>query len=189
MTESAAPSRAPAATGRLSGVDDIRRRAGRDITAGAVTPSYPEDKATIVRLLNEALATEIVCWLRYKRHYYATRGIHAKVAAAEFLEHAREEQEHADRLAERIVQLGEDPDLDPRTLVQRSHAEYHAGTGLKAMLEADLLAERIAIESYREIVAYIGDRDPTTRRLFEEILAAEEHHAEDIVDLLAEPRG
>lgn len=173
----------------LSSTADIRARARRHLKDGAITPSFPEDRATIVRLLNDALATELVCVLRYKRHYYATKGIRAKVAAAEFLEHANEEQQHADWLAERIVQLGEDPDLDPSTLVARSHAEYHAGTGLKDMLEADLIAERIAIESYREAIAYVSDRDPTTRRLLEEILAAEEHHAEDLADLLDTSSG
>ena len=176
-------------TSALSTTAEIRQRARKNIQDGAITSSYPDDKATIVRLLNEALATELVCVLRYKRHYYTTKGIRAKVAAAEFLEHAREEQAHADQIAERIVQLGEDPDLDPATLVARSHAEYHAGTKLRDMLEADLVAERIAIESYREAIAYVGDRDPTTRRVFEEILAAEEHHAEDLVDLLYNSHG
>ncbi|MEO8223486.1 MAG: ferritin-like domain-containing protein [Gammaproteobacteria bacterium] len=170
----------------LSTVASIRRRARKDINEGAITPSYPADKATIVRLLNEALATELVCVLRDKRHYYVTKGIRAKVAATEFLEHAAEEQQHADWLAERIVQLGEDPDFNPGTLTARSHAEYHDGTRLNDMLQADLVAERIAIESYREAITYVGDRDPTTRRLLETILASEEHHAEDLVDLLAD---
>lgn len=168
----------------LSTTAEIRSRARKNLRDGAITASYPDDKATIVRLLNEALATELVCVLRYKRHYFTTKGIRAKVAAAEFLEHAREEQQHADQIAERIVQLGEDPDLDPSTLAARSHAEYHAGTNLKDMLEANLIAERIAIESYREAISYVGERDPTTRRMLEEILATEEHHAEDLVDLL-----
>lgn len=163
---------------------DERQGNARLTVGGAVTASYPEDKASIVKLLNEALATELVCVLRYKRHYYTTKGIRAKVAAAEFLEHALEEQQHADWLAERIVQLGEDPDLNPATLAPRSHAEYHDGTGLKDMLQANLIAERIAIESYKEAITYVGDRDPTTRRLLEQILASEEHHAEDLVDLL-----
>lgn len=170
----------------LSDVATLRERARQQISEGAITPSYPPDKDAIVKLLNDALATELVCVLRYKRHYYVTKGIRAKVAAAEFLEHANEEQSHADMLAERIVQLGADPDLNPSTLTSRSHAEYHEGTDLRSMLEADLVAERIAIESYREAIAYVGDRDPTTRRLFEEILASEEHHAEDLVDLLAD---
>ncbi len=170
----------------LSSVKEIRRRASRDIETGAVTASYPADKDVIVRLLNEALATELVCVLRYKRHYYTTKGIRAKVAAAEFLEHAGEEQQHADRIAERIVELGENPDLDPKTLTDRSHAEYDGVTSLREMLQKDLIAERIAIESYKEMIAYFGDRDPTSRRLLEEILAAEEHHAEELVDLLAD---
>lgn len=173
----------------LSSTSEIRARARRHLHDGAITSSFPDDRATIVRLLNEALATELVCVLRYKRHYYATKGIRAKVAATEFLEHAREEQQHADQLAERIVQLGEYPDLDPSTLAARSHAEYHSGTGLKDMLEADLVAERIAIESYREAIAYVGDRDPTTRRMLEGILATEEHHAEDLADLLDTSSG
>ena len=168
----------------LSSVKELRAHARKNLDDGAVTASYPDDKAAIVKLLNEALATELVCVLRYKRHYYTTKGIRAKVAAAEFLEHALEEQQHADWLAERIVQLGADPDLNPQTLATRSHAEYHDGTRLKDMLEANLVAERIAIESYKEAITYVGDRDPTTRRLFEQILASEEHHAEDLVDLL-----
>lgn len=181
----AARKRSPGDQGFISDVAAIRERARKHIREGAVTPSYPEgDRMTIVRLLNEALATEIVCVLRYKRHYYATHGIRAKVAAAEFLEHAREEQLHADQIAERIVQLGEDPDLDPETLTQRSHSGYDGETNLRPMLEADLIAERIAIESYREMIAYVGDRDPTTRRMLEGILANEEEHAEDLVDLL-----
>lgn len=175
--------------GNLEVLDDVatlRQRAREGICEGAVTASYPEDKDVIVRLLNEALATELVCVLRYKRHYYATRGLSAQAAAAEFLEHAREEQDHADSIAERIVQLGENPDLNPLTLADRSHAEYHDGTGLREMLEADLVAERVAIESYRQMIAYIGDRDPTTRRLLESVLAAEEEHADDLTDLLGD---
>lgn len=168
----------------ISDVATLRKRAKVGLKDGAVTASYPEDRDVIVRLLNEALATELVCVLRYKRHYYAAKGIHAKVAATEFLEHAVEEQAHADLIAERITQLGEDPDFDPEGLASRSHSEYNAATDLRAMLEADLVAERIAIESYREMIAYVGDRDPTTRRILESILAAEEHHAEDMVDLL-----
>jgi bacterioferritin len=169
----------------ISDLDALRTRAREQIMKGAVTPSYPEaDRQAIVELLNTALATEIVCVLRYKRHYFATHGIRAKFVSAEFLEHANEEQAHADRIAERIVQLGEDPDLNPATLLSRAHSEYDEATSLRAMLEADLVAERIAIESYREMVNFIGQRDPTTRRLFESILAQEEEHAEDLVDLL-----
>ena len=169
----------------LSDLGALRARAKTDIMKGAVTPSFPEaDRKVIVELLNTALATEIVCVLRYKRHYYATHGIRAKFVAAEFLEHADEEQKHADQIAERIVQLGEDPDLNPATLLSRAHSEYDEATSLRQMLEADLIAERIAIESYREMITFIGQRDPTTRRLLESILAQEEEHAEDLVDLL-----
>jgi len=171
--------------GFISDLSALRARAREQIMKGAVTPSYPEaDRKAIVELLNTALATEIVCVLRYKRHYYATHGIRAKFVAAEFLEHAGEEQKHADQIAERIVQLGEDPDLNPATLLTRAHSEYDEATSLRAMLEADLIAERIAIESYREMIDYVGQRDPTTRRLLESILAQEEEHAEDLVDLL-----
>jgi bacterioferritin len=169
----------------LSDLGALRARAKEDIMKGAVTPSFPEsDRKVIVELLNTALATEIVCVLRYKRHYYATHGIRAKFVAAEFLEHADEEQKHADQIAERIVQLGEDPDLNPATLLSRAHSEYDQATSLRQMLEADLIAERIAIESYREMITFVGQRDPTTRRLLESILAQEEEHAEDLVDLL-----
>jgi bacterioferritin len=168
----------------LSDVATLRRRAREHIEEGAVTPSYPDDRKKIVQLLNEALATELVCVLRYKRHYFVTKGIKAKVAAAEFLEHAQQEQAHADQIAQRIVQLGEEPDMNPSTLTARSHAEYDENTELTAMLQADLIAERVAIESYREMIAYIGPRDPTTRRILEGILAQEEEHAEDISDLL-----
>jgi bacterioferritin len=169
----------------ISDLSALRSRAKEQMMKGAVTPSYPEtDRKAIVGLLNTALATEIVCVLRYKRHYYATHGIRAKFVSAEFLEHANEEQAHADRIAERIVQLGEDPDLNPATLLSRAHSEYDEATSLRPMLEADLLAERIAIESYREMIEFIGPRDPTTRRILESILAQEEEHAEDLVDLL-----
>ena len=169
----------------ISDLSALRARAREQMMRGAVTPSYDEDaRQAIVELLNTALATEIVCVLRYKRHYYATHGIRAKFVSAEFLEHAAEEQAHADKIAERIVQLGEDPDLNPATLLSRAHSEYDEETSLRGMLEADLIAERIAIESYREMVAFIGQRDSTTRRLLESILAQEEEHAEDLVDLL-----
>jgi bacterioferritin len=180
----------PAASARqdqafISDLGALRARAREQMMKGAVTPSFAEeDRKAIVGLLNTALATEIVCVLRYKRHYYATHGIRAKFVSAEFLEHANEEQAHADKIAERIVQLGEDPDLNPATLLSRAHSEYDEVTSLRAMLEADLIAERIAIESYREMIHFIGMRDPTTRRLFESILAQEEEHAEDLVDLL-----
>jgi bacterioferritin len=171
--------------GFLSDVEALRSRARNQIMKGAVTPSFPEaDRKAIVELLNTALATEIVCVLRYKRHYFVAHGIRAKFVSAEFLEHANQEQAHADKLAERIVQLGEDPDLNPATLLARSHAEYDESTNLREMLEANLIAERIAIESYREMITFIGAKDPTSRRLLESILAQEEEHAEDLVDLL-----
>jgi bacterioferritin len=170
--------------GFISDIETIRHRARQHMERGAVTPDYPEGRSQICQLLNEALATEIVCVLRYKKHYYSARGSAGKLAAAEFLEHATEEQEHADRIAERISQLGGEPDLNPSTLLARSHSEYDAHESLRAMLEADLFAERVAIESYREMVRFFGDRDPTSRRLMEEILASEEEHADDLVDLL-----
>ena len=168
----------------LSDIATIRKRARAHMERGAVTDSYTLDRDVVLKLLNEALATEIVCVLRYKAHYYLASGINAKSVAAEFLEHANEEQAHADQIAERIVQLGEDPDLNPATLLSRSHAEYDESTSLRQMLEADLFAERIAIESYREMISFMGQRDPTSRRMLESILAQEEEHAEDLVDLL-----
>ena len=164
----------------------VRARARQHIEQGAVTQDYKADRSTVIKLLNEALATEIVCVLRYKRHYYMAAGIHAKSVAAEFLEHANEEQEHADRIARRIVQLGGAPDLSPQGLHARSHSEYVEGGDLVEMLDEDLVAERIAIETYREIVRYIGNDDPTTRRMLESILAVEEEHAEDLSSLLEE---
>ena len=177
-------STAPTATPGISDKATLRQRARTHIEEGAVTASYPKDRETIIQLLNEALATELVCVLRYKRHYYATKGIRAKVAAAEFLEHAQDEQGHADEIAQRIVQLGANPDLNPSTLATRSHAEYDDSTDLAGMLKANLIAERIAIESYREMIAYVGERDPTTHRMLQGILAKEEEHAEDLADLL-----
>jgi bacterioferritin len=168
----------------ISDIETIRRRAREHMERGAVTPNYPEGRLEICELLNQALATELVCVLRYKKHYYSARGGAGRQAAQEFLEHANEEQEHADRIAERIVQLGSDPDLNPGSLLTRSHSEYDAHEALRDMLEADLFAERIAIETYREMVRYLGDRDPTSRRMMEEILAVEEEHADDLVDLL-----
>ncbi|MFV2945470.1 ferritin-like domain-containing protein [Pseudomonas japonica] len=168
----------------LTDVKTLRERARKHVDQGAVTEGYNADRETILRLLNESLATEWVCTLRYKRHYYMASGIKASVAAAEFLEHANQEQEHADKLAERIVQLGGEPDLNPDNLSKNSHAQYVAGKDLKEMVLEDLVAERIAIDSYREIVRFIGDSDPTTRRIFEDILAQEEEHADDMADLL-----
>ena len=168
----------------LSDVSDLRRKAREHIDQGPVTDSYGADRERVIAVLNEALATELVCVLRYKRHYYATKGIRAKVAAAEFLEHAQDEQGHADEIAQRIVQLGANPDLNPSTLAARSHAEYDDSTDLAGMLKANLIAERVAIESYREMIAYVGERDPTTHRMLKGILAKEEEHAEDLADLL-----
>jgi bacterioferritin len=164
----------------LSDVQTLRERARQHIEQGAVTEGYRADRDTVVKLLNEALATEIVCTLRYKRHYYMADGLNASIAAAEFLEHAQQEQQHTDWLAERIVQLGGAPDFSPDGLQSRSHAEYVEGETLREMVKEDLIAERIAIDSYREIAAYLGDKDPTTRRIMEDILAQEEEHADDM---------
>jgi bacterioferritin len=170
----------------LSDIQTLRRRAREHIAQGAVTPGYHADRETVLKLLNEALATEIVCVLRYKRHYFMAKGIHAEGVAAEFLEHANDEQGHADQIAHRIVQLGGEPDLSPDGLSSRSHAEYIEGETLKDMIKEDLIAERIAIDSYREIITYLGDADPTSRRLMEEILAKEEEHADDLANLIEE---
>ncbi|MEQ7920595.1 ferritin-like domain-containing protein [Xanthomonas sp. WHRI 1810A] len=168
----------------LSSVAELRERARRNVEDGAVTESYSADIDTVIRLLNESLATELVCVLRYKRHYFMAKGVKAHVAAEEFLEHATQEAQHADKLAERIVQLGGAPEFNPDLLSKNSHAQYVAGNTLKEMVTEDLVAERIAIDSYREIIQYIGDKDPTTRRIFEEILEQEEEHADDMADLL-----
>ncbi len=168
----------------LTDVKTLRERARKHAENGAVTEGYQADREKILRLLNESLATELVCVLRYKRHYFMASGIKASVAAAEFLEHATQEAEHADKLAERIVQLGGEPDFNPDNLSKHSHAQYVEGKNLKEMVLEDLVAERIAIDSYREIIQFIGDSDPTTRRIFEDILAQEEEHADDMADLL-----
>jgi bacterioferritin len=168
----------------VTDIQTIRERARRHIEAGPITDNYGADKDTVVRLLNEALATEIVCTLRYKRHYYMARGLTSAVVAAEFLEHAKEEEGHADRFAERIVQLGGEPNFSPDGLALRSHAEYVEGNSLVEMIREDLVAERIAIESYRDMIRYLGEADPTTRRLIEEVLAVEEEHADDLVSLI-----
>jgi bacterioferritin len=168
----------------LTDVKTLRERARRNIEDGAMTRSYSGDADAVVRVLNDALATEIVCTLRYRRHYFMAKGPNAEGAKAEFLEHANEEQAHADRIAERIVQLGGAPDFDPQGLVSRSHAEYVAGTTLVDMIREDLVAERIAIDGYREIVQWVAAFDPVTRSLMEEILAKEEEHADELSDLL-----
>lgn len=168
----------------LTDIKTLRERARQHIQNGAVTEGYTADRETVVKLLNEALATEIVCVLRYKRHYFMASGIHAEGVAAEFLEHANDEQGHADSIAQRIVQLKGEPNFNPEGLLTRSHAEYVEGTTLTDMIKEDLVAERIAIDSYREMISYFGSDDPTSRRLMEEILAVEEEHADDLVNLL-----
>lgn len=168
----------------LSDIKEIRRRARQQIENGAVTEGYQADRETVIRLLNEALATEIVCVLRYKHHYFMATGIHAQAVAQEFLEHATEEQGHADQIAERITQLGGNPNMNPEGLLTRSHAEYVEGNSLMEMIKEDLIAERIAIESYTEMIRYIGDNDFTTKRMLEGILAVEEEHADDLKTLI-----
>ena len=168
----------------LTDVKKLRERARQHIEKGAVTPGYKGDAKVVVQILNDALATEIVCVLRYKRHYYMATGIHAQAVAAEFLEHAGEEQSHADEIAARITQLGGSPDFNPETLTTRSHAEYVEGGSLVDMIKEDLVAERIAIDSYREMAQYFGQKDPTSRGMIERILAMEEKHADDLVNLL-----
>ena len=171
---------------QLTDITTLRERARHNVDQGAVTEGYAADREEILRLLNESLATELVCTLRYKRHYYMATGLKASTAADEFLEHANQEMQHADKLAERITQLGGEPDFNPDNLSRNSHAQYVAGNTLKEMVYEDLVAERIAIDSYREIIQYIGESDPTTRRIFEDILAQEEEHADDMADILAD---
>jgi bacterioferritin len=168
----------------ISDIKELRKRARAHIEKGAVTDGYKVDRETAIKLLNEALATEIVCVLRYKRHYYAAEGIHSEGVKAEFLEHAGEEQGHADQIAERITQLGGEPNLNPEGMLTRSHSEYVEGKNLVDMIRENLIAERIAIESYAEMIRFFGDGDSTTRRMLEEILAKEEEHANDMSDLL-----
>jgi bacterioferritin len=158
--------------------------AAKSLDDGAVTPSYGPWRDDIVKLLNDALATELVCILRYKRHYFTANGVQSPPIADEFLVHANEESAHADKIAERIVQLGGEPDFAPSTLLERSHADYDASTDLQAMVRANLVAERIAVESYRQMISLIGDKDPTTRRMLEEILSDEEEHADELKDWL-----
>jgi bacterioferritin len=168
----------------LSDIQTLRKRAREHIEQGAVTEGYNADRQTVLKLLNEALATELICVLRYKRHYFMATGIHSQSVAQEFLQHANEEQGHADEIAARIVQLGGAPNFSPEGLASRSHAEYVEGDSLIDMIKEDLVAERIAIDSYREMVKYCGNDDPTTRRMLEGILAMEEEHADDLVSLL-----
>ena len=166
-------------------IEEIRRRAMEKMEDGAVTASYQADKERVCEVLNEVLATETVCTLRYRSHYFMAKGVHAPGVEEEFLEHAKEEQEHADRVAKRITELGGTPNLDPKGLSERSHAEYGKGGSLLDMVKEDLIAERIAIATYSEIVRWLGNDDPTTRRMIEEILAVEEEHADDMASLLA----
>jgi len=168
----------------LTDIKTLRDRARQHIENGAVTEGYSADRETVVKLLNEALATEIVCVLRYRRHHFMASGINAESVAAEFLQHSNEEQGHADQIAQRIVQLKGEPNLNPDGLLTRSHAEYNEGASLTEMIREDLVAERIAIDSYREMITYFGNDDPTSRRMMEGILAVEEEHADDLVNLL-----
>jgi bacterioferritin len=168
----------------LSDITTLREKAREHIDQGPLTEAYGADRERVISVLNEALATELVCVLRYKRHYYMADGINSAPVAAEFLQHATEEQGHADQIAARIVQLQGEPDFNPATLVARSHAEYVAGTDLIDMIKEDLVAERVAIESYNEIARWLGSNDVTTRRLMESILAVEEEHADDLLTFL-----
>jgi bacterioferritin len=170
----------------LTDVKTLRKRAREHIQQGAVTSGYRADRATVIKLLNDALATEIVCVLRYRRHHFMAQGMNAEPVAAEFLAHANEEQQHADQIAGRIVQLNGEPNFSPEGLLSRSHAEYVEGKDLVDMIKEDLVAERVAIDSYREMVDYIGDKDTTTKRMLEGILAMEEEHADDLQSLLAD---
>jgi bacterioferritin len=171
--------------GFLTDIVELRRRARQHIEQGAITAEYRADREKVIQILNEALATEIVCTLRYRRHYFMATGIHAQAVAEQFLEHANEEQGHADRIAERITQIGGAPDFNPEGLTTRSHAEYIEGESLVDMIREDLVAERIAIDSYAEIIRFLGDGDITSRRIMEEVLANEEEHADELRDLLA----
>lgn len=168
----------------LTDIQTLRARARQHIEEGAVTAGYAADRETVLKLLNEALATEIVCVLRYRRHHFMAKGIHSQSVADEFLVHSNEEQGHADRIAERIVQLGGEPNFSPEGITGRSHAEYVEAENLIDMIKEDLVAERIAIDSYTEMIRYLGDRDPTSRRMMEQILAVEEEHADELADLL-----
>jgi len=174
-------------SGHLALDQQALQAAARSLTDGAVTPSYGPHRDAIVRLLNDALATELVCVLRYKRHYFTASGVASPRIAEEFLVHANEEAAHADKLAQRIVQLGAEPDFSPDTLQKRSHAEYDASIDLQSMIRANLVAERIAVEAYRQMITLIGDKDPTTRRILEDILADEEEHADELKDWLEKP--
>lgn len=179
-----APAQSSTDSSGFTDVKTLRERARKGLDKGPITATYTIDRKELIRRLNDALATEWVCVLRYMRHYFSAAGMLAESVKQEFLEHAKEEQAHADLIAQRIVQLGGDPDLDPATLTQRSHAEYKEGKNLRDMVKENLVAERIAIDSYRELINWIGDRDTTTKRMLEGILAMEEDHADDFRDLL-----
>jgi bacterioferritin len=170
----------------LTDLKTLRKQARKNLNEGAVTAGYSADRDEVLRLLNAALATEIVCVLRYRRHHFMARGIHSKSVADEFLAHANEELGHADQLAERIVQLGGEPDLSPDTLSARSHAEYVTGNSLTEMIRENLVAERIAIDSYRDFIRYLGSDDPTTAELLKSIMAVEEAHADELADFLTD---
>lgn len=170
----------------LTDIKTLRQRARNQIELGPVTEAYGADRERVIEILNEVLATELVCYLRYKRHYFMAKGINAGPIAAEFLEHATQELGHADQVATRITQLQGEPNFNPETLAHRSHAEYVEGNSLLDMIKEDLVAERIAIESYQEIIRWLGDNDPTTRGVIEEILAVEEEHADDLLTLIQE---
>jgi bacterioferritin len=181
---------APAKSGAfLSDIKKLRERARKHVEDGAVTPSYGAHRETVLKILNEALATEIVCVLRYRRHYFMADGAVGQAIKSEFLKHAQEEQAHADLIAERIVQLGGEPDFDPASITDRSHSEYAEGTTLASMIEEDLVAERVAIESYTEMITYLAGVDSTSRRMLEGILANEEEHAEELASMLKSVRG
>ncbi|MFZ2990188.1 ferritin-like domain-containing protein [Ideonella sp.] len=168
----------------LTDVATLRSQARQHVEQGAVTAGYSADREQVLKLLNEALATELVCVLRYRRHHFMARGIHGQSVGAEFMVHSNEEQGHADQLAARIVHLGGEPDFSPDHLSARSHAEYVAGDTLAQMIRENLVAERIAIDSYRDMVRYLGDSDPTTSTLLKQILSVEEEHADELADLL-----
>jgi bacterioferritin len=184
VTQDELESKKASTTGFASDIERLRQSARAHIEEGPITEAYGADRDRVVAVLNEVLATELVCVLRYKRHYFMADGLEAAPVAQEFLQHANEEQGHADRVAQRIVQLQGEPDFNPATLVERSHAEYAEGSDLVDMIKEDLIAERVAISSYQEIIRWLGDADPTTRRLMEDILVVEEEHADELVSFL-----
>lgn len=171
-------------TSAITDKGEVRRRAREHLEEGAVTENYRADREAVINMLNEALATELVCVLRYRRHAFMAHGMNATAVAEEFMEHSEEEQSHADLLARRITQLNGEPNLNPEGMLNRAHSEYVEGSSLADMIKEDLVAERVAIDSYREMIRYLGDDDPTSRRVIEEILAKEEEHAEDMSALL-----